>query len=320
MFDEPPPAPGPSTLRHPYMHSNNPSQASLRDEDRQRTGPTPPPMSRLNSATSSHRRQASRNMSAGSSVGSAPGPGPGYGGGMGHQSRPSISRDVSERSGLSLGDRLDRGQHQQQQPYNQGPKSSSNPHVTAATSEVVVPNKSRMREEDIEVPYARDSRIMDERDRDRSSSSRAPSRSSARDRPMSRSSLSLQEESTTPRDARRNPNVNVNGNANADATASPGTTDDREYYDRMSFSSNVTNKSKLAAGSAGTGWDEEREQKIRAEYEFRVAGLERRANQAEAERDEARRSELAGRERARELEEEVRGLKEVSVVVCAFFR
>jgi hypothetical protein len=87
---------------------------------------------------------------------------------------------------------------------------------------------------------------------------------------------------------------------------SPASADDREYYDRMSFSSNVTSKSKLPAGG------DEREQKIRSEYELKIAGLERRLQAAERDRDEAKRSEAFEAERRREIEDEVRGLKEVS--------
>jgi len=167
------------------------------------------------------------------------------------------------------------------------------PNLTAATNEVVVPNKSRLREEEIEVPYARDSQVMEVR----RSSSRADSRSS-----LGRESQtsSIHDRARTPRDNRLDPME----------TLSPVTPDDREYYDRMSFSSNVTNKSKQA-GQA-TGRNDEREQKIRAEYEFRIAGLERRTAMAEAERDEARRTEGGERDRRKEWEDEVRGLKEVS--------
>jgi hypothetical protein len=91
---------------------------------------------------------------------------------------------------------------------------------------------------------------------------------------------------------------------------SPASADDREYYDRMSFSSNVTNKSKPGIGGPG---NDEREQKIRSEYELKIAGLERRIAAAERERDEAKRSESFEAERRREIEDEVRGLKEVSV-------
>ncbi|KAK4686209.1 protein SPA2, partial [Tremellales sp. Uapishka_1] len=163
--------------------------------------------------------------------------------------------------------------HQRQTSRNQSGGSSvgAQPNPTAATNEVVVPNKSRMREEDIEVPYARESQSMETR-----RSSRASSRNSMR------------------RDTER---------------VSPVLTEDKEYYDRMSFSSNVTSKSKQANGG-GPGWDEEREQKLRQEYEFRIAGLERKLGQAETERDEARRTQEIERERRKEWEDEVRGLKE----------
>jgi len=218
--EKPPPAPGPAPTRPQYPQ--NPSQSSLRD--RHRENPTPPPISRLASSSSQHQRQGSRNISGGSSIVEQPQ----------HRSRPSRDRDMYSEKPNGYGDR-------------------QQPNLTAATSEVVVPNKSRLREEEIEVPYARDSQLME--------------------------------------------------------TLSPAATDDREYYDRMSFSSNLTNKSKQAG--LVTGWDEDREQKIRAEYEFRIAGLERRTAMAEAEREEARRSEVGERDRRKEWEEEVRGLKEV---------
>jgi hypothetical protein len=245
MFADPPPAPGP---RHPFAATG--SSSHLYPDER--SNPTPPPIARLNSASSSHRRQASRNISGGSSVGSSGIPG--------HR---HPSRD--EGSGL-------RGQ----------------PNPTATTSDMVVPNKSRMREEEIEVPYARDSMIMDE--------PRAQSRSS-NNRPGSRTSL--QDHRGTPTGMRQD----------SEDIMSPASADDREYYDRMSFSSNVTNKSKLPAGPGGY---DEKEQKIRSEYELKIAGLERRIQAAERDRDEARRQEAFEAERRREMEDELRGLKEVS--------
>lgn len=150
---------------------------------------------------------------------------------------------------------------------------------------MIVPNKSRMREEEIEVPYARDSQVMDE--------PRVQSRAS--NRPGSRGSY--QDDRRTPLGTRQD----------SGDVLSPNSADDREYYDRMSFSSNVTSKSKPGP----TGWDDEKEQKIRSEYELRIAGLERRLGVAETERDEAKRTEAFASERRRELEDEVRGLKEV---------
>jgi hypothetical protein len=156
-----------------------------------------------------------------------------------------------------------------------------------------------MREEEIEVPYARDSMVdttsvSGRLSRAESSTSRISSIDHRRDRERDR------DRARTPRD--REPTEML----------SPATNDEREYYDRMSFSSNVTNKSKALNAGIG-GWDEEREKKIRAEYEFRIAGLERRVGIAENERDEARRKEGEERARRKEWEDEVRGLKEVSL-------
>ncbi|WWD22449.1 hypothetical protein CI109_106940 [Kwoniella shandongensis] len=277
-YDEPPPAPGP---RPAYSQSQ--SQQSLRDP-RIRENPTPPPsrpdLNRLVSSSSSqHQRQGSRGMSQSS-----------------HKSRPSRDRDEEILS--------DNGRAPS--------RSQANP--MAATNEVVVPNKSRLREEDIEVPYARDSQIMDVRQS--RASSRGESRSSmggggGRD---SRASFSragsvvaeddaLQAQNRGDRERSRT----VTARPEPSEVASPGLTDDREYYDRMSFTSNVTNKSKQAQQAQV---DEEREQKLRAEYEFRIAGLDRKVVSAERERDEARRSEAQEKERRLEWEDEVRGLKE----------
>ena len=252
--DEPPPAPGPTSMRPPYNHKS--SQPSM---DRTRENPAPPPMNRFGSSNSQHQRQGSRNISIGSSAGSP------------HRSRPS----AGNREMLS------------DNPSN-GYPSRQQPNLTAATNDMVVPNKSRLREEEIEVPYARDSQIME--------ASRSASRAD------SRSSISESiHRARTPRDHRVDPME----------TLSPAVTDDRDYFDRMSFSSNVTSKSKQA-GHGVIGWDDEREQKIRAEYEFRIAGLERRAAKADAEKDDAKRGEGMEKEKRKEWEDEVRGLKEVS--------
>ena len=144
-----------------------------------------------------------------------------------------------------------------------------------------------MREEEIEVPYARDSMIMDEPRTQSRSSNRPGSRTSSQDR-------------GTP----------IGSRQDSGDVMSPASADDREYYDRMSFSSNVTNKSKLPTGPGG--WNDDMEQKIRSEYELKIAGLERRIQASERDRDEARRQEAFEAERRREMEDEIRGLKEVS--------
>ena len=158
---------------------------------------------------------------------------------------------------------------------------------TAATNDVVVPVKSRMKEEEIQVPYARESLV----DRPLSTASRDSRASSVRD-------FREKGGARTPR-----------GDGDPQDMISPRTADDREYYDRMSFSSNLTSKSR-ALGQGPTGWDDDREQKIRSEYELRIAGLERKIGSLEGEKEELARKENEQRERGREWEDEVRGLKE----------
>ncbi|WRT63751.1 uncharacterized protein IL334_000676 [Kwoniella shivajii] len=246
------PPPAPGPTRPPYSQTS--SSQSLRD----RTNPTPPPgalNARLVSSGSQHQRQGSRGMSQSS-----------------HRSRPSRDQDREI---------LDEGRSREPQVNAMG-----------TTNDVVVPNKSRLREEEIEVPYARDSQMMDQR------------RSRASSRPESRSSIGRESRTSYNHDQIDREKTPRPEND----LMSPTSTDDRVYYDRMSFSSNVTNKSKMVA--AQNGWDEEREQKLRAEYEFRIAGLDRKVVNAEKERDEAKRAEIAERERRVEWEEEVRGLKE----------
>ena len=197
-------------------------------------------------------------------------PPPAYGG----PSRPSFDRSASAPNPPPLSHR--RGDSRNANPVGHAsrPSRENNPQplVSSATSEVVVPNKSRLREEEIEVPYARESR------HDEQSEISRESYDEGRDRSRTANDQS--------------------------EVMSPVLTDDRDYFDRMSFGSNLTSKSKPHPG-------EDRESKIRAEYEFKIAGLERRANAAESERDEAKRILAMEKDRRKEWEDEVRGLKEV---------
>ena len=170
-------------------------------------------------------------------------------------------------------------------PYSRNTADNNNPNAVSTTNDVVVPLKSRMREEEIEVPYARDSGLTD-------------------DRPLSGESVHRDSRGSSIHDA-KTPRQDLPPND----VLSPQTADDRNYFDRMSFSSNVTSKSR--APPVASGWDDEREQKIRSDYEFRIAALERRANVAETERDDAKKRETEEKERRKEWEDEVRGLKEV---------
>ncbi|KAL7418827.1 component of the polarisome [Cryptotrichosporon argae] len=318
VYGEPPPAPGPAPARPGMQHASTapvgtslrdnqfgssnslthanqyPSSSTLRDQsvrgDRDERGPSQPP-SRSHSQS---QLQHARLLSSGSLAPSQ----------SHHRGQPSLSshrsRPSRDRDAEFLAD--DDADHE---PRFSG--ASAQPNLTAATSEVVVPTKSRLREEDIEVPYARDSVVE------------PPSRSS---RPGSRASMQMQrdefpygraESRASNRDRERDQDRDRGGErahaAHEQSALSPAMTDDREYYDRISLRSDVTGRSRTQREPAN-GWDDEREQKIRAEYEFRIAGLERRAHVAETERDEARRAAEDEKAKRLDWEEEVRGLKE----------
>lgn len=163
------------------------------------------------------------------------------------------------------------GQRGQQQEVLEQPKRFATP--TAATSDIVVPNKSTITEEAIEVPYARDS-VVD-----------------TTDEPPTRGFRS-----ETPVSIRKN---------SRDDVVSPRTTEENGpgWHERDSFISNTTSRSKAAA-------DADAEDRIRKEYELRVAGLERRCNTLESEKEDLLRQLSEERERRKDYEDEVRGLKE----------
>ncbi|BEI84709.1 hypothetical protein CcaverHIS002_0501100 [Cutaneotrichosporon cavernicola] len=164
--------------------------------------------------------------------------------------------------------------------------------LTTPTNDVVVPNKSRLQEEAIEVPYARDSHHEDAQPL----------------LPQSGAGTNgMRSESPSPTSASHDP-------------MSPGATDE-QYLDRMSFSSNMTGARKGSIGglTSPNGW-EDQEHKLRAEYELRIAGLERKLQAVEGERDDMQRELADQRERRKDYEDEVRGLKERSAGHAATLR
>lgn len=178
-------------------------------------------------------------------------------------SRSALSHD-RKGSGLSSGGGGQMAQVLRAQAEE--PKRFATP--TAATSDIVVPNKSTITEEAIEVPYARDS---------------------------------VDGAAEPPRFRTETP-VSIRKNSRDDAV-SPRTTEENGpgWHERDSFISNTTTRSKAVDGD---------EEKIRKEYELRVAGLERRVNALEGEKEDLARQLADERERRKDYEDEVRGLKE----------
>jgi cell division septum initiation protein DivIVA len=163
---------------------------------------------------------------------------------------------------------------------------------TAATNDVVVPNKSRLQEEDIEVPYARDSTL----DYDGEGARVAPGPSGlAQIRTESRTSDHHNRTTTPSREG------TLTSPVNTDQTH-------EQYFDRMSFAS--TSGGRKAMGVTSPNSWEDQEKKLRTEYEMRVVTLERRLQATEGDRDEVKRQLAEATERKKDYEDEVRGLKE----------
>ncbi|KAL1407089.1 component of the polarisome [Vanrija albida] len=215
------------------------------------------------------------------------------GGSLRNVSNDNTQRQGHHRAGSSIGSSVSGG----------GPPLGANgvdrdrlANLTAATNDIVVPNKSRLHEEEIQVPYARDSQADVDMMGGRGLVGVGPSGLRERSDESFESGQIDSSATSPPRERLMSP-----------------TTDESQsqYLDRMSFASNVTSARgpKGAGITSPNGWDDH-EQKLRADYELRIAGLERRLQIAETERDEVNRDLGDERERRRDFEDEVRGLKE----------
>ncbi|TYJ54896.1 hypothetical protein B9479_004404 [Cryptococcus floricola] len=254
---EEPPAPGP----RPSMSQSN-SQQSLSYSSQRGIAETPPPALIARNASSNslsnslHQRQGSRQMSAST-----------------HRSRPSNDRNNSREP----------EPEPEEEFLDDNGYDDRRPQANAATNDIVVPSKSRLREEEIEVPYARDSTMDGFR---QSVASRGESgRGSGYGRDSQASYGMSPSASFTGEDFRRN--------APRNAEMLP----EREYVsDSQNTSKSLRN--------------EEAERKLRDEYEYRLETLDKKVAAAERERDEARRAEVQERDMRSKWEDQVQKLKE----------
>lgn len=194
-------------------------------------------------------------------------------------------RQAHHRKGSSMGSNSSADRDRNNPSVSQARDRYAN--LTTPTNDVVVPNKSRLQEEAIEVPYARDSHHEE-------------SEALLQQGGVGHSALRDQRaESPSPTSASHDP-------------MSPNATDE-QYLDRMSFSSNPTRARKGSVGgiTSPNGW-EDQEHRLRAEYELRIAGLERKLQAVEGEHEDMQRELANERERRKDYEDEVRGLKERS--------
>lgn len=149
--------------------------------------------------------------------------------------------------------------------------------ANTATTSTIVANKSMIAEEDIQVPYARDS-----------------------NQDLARTAGS--ETLGSPAMASENGGMNGGGS---------------EYYDRMSFGSATSRAARSQSGAGGGGngmsaaWDREKEE-LKREYEYRIANLTGKLGQLEGGAEGAREGEAREREGRERAERDMDAVKEVS--------
>ncbi|KAH9889560.1 hypothetical protein C8Q73DRAFT_766336 [Cubamyces lactineus] len=200
--------------------------------------------------------------------------------------------------------------------------SASNAQSATAGMGMIIPNKSTIAEEDIEVPYGREAR---------DSSSTAMDRDRGRDRSIERgggASDSERDNDLSPRSPPVGGLGGLNGlsarlqAADGDDDDGPGGRSGDDYYDRMSYGrqSAASDRSTGAAGigarmlggrgSVAGGEDAER---MRREYEFKIATMQTRITSLERDLEDVQEREmkwLDGEKRVRAMEQELNELRQ----------
>ena len=216
---------------------------------------------------------------------------------LGHQ-RSLRSQDTTGRRSE---DRQDREFLTHRPSGSISESTTSNGNAQSATSGVIIPNKSTIAEEEIEVPYGRQIRdssstaMLDEGDRDRQTDGEQESSPMVGGlNGLSARLKQVDEESDHP---------TRNG--------VPSTGED--YFDRMSYG-----RASVASDRSASKVPGEEEEKIRREYEYKIAtmqnkiaGLERDLEDA----DEKGRNNADGNVRAAQLEQELNEFKRVRLVL-----
>lgn len=186
--------------------------------------------------------------------------------------------------------------------------STTNPQSATATSGMIIPNKSTIAEEEIEVPYGRDLR---------ESSSTAID-----DREVHEKSPGLDHGGIADGEPRtERPECGTEEDEDKSALSGGGERSGEDYYDKISYrrASVASDRSNGAAGGSRTGGRasvaSDEQEKLRREYEFKIATMQSRITGLERDLgdvEERERKWVDGEERVRQMEEELAVLRTVS--------
>ena len=218
---------------------------------------------------------------------------------LGHPRNPRSQDTTGRRSE----DRQDREFLVHRPSGSVSESTTSNGNAQSATSGVIIPNKSTIAEEEIEVPYGRQIRdssstaMLDDGDRDRHTDGEQESS------PMVGGLNGLSARLKQVDEEDHNPMRN----------GVPSTGED--YFDRVSYG-----RASVASDRSIPKVPGEEEEKIRREYEYKIATMQNKITGLERvleDADEKSRSNAHGNARAAQLEQE---LNEFKIVRLLFFQ
>jgi protein SPA2 len=240
----------------------------------------------------------------------------GYGGesypGSGSRRRPS--QDTSGRRSADRDRDLGRRPSQSVSVHSD---STSTTNAQSATAGMIIPNKSTIAEEEIEVPYGREIRdstgtAVDERDRSKERGQETDTDAENDDLRSPASGLGGLSGLT----------ARLQADDDEDDGMMSGTRSADDYYDKMSFGRASVTSDRSAGGRmsgrvsvGGGGGGSEDSERIRRDYEFKIATMQTRITGLERDLESAQMREQDrsnGDDRVRMLETELEELRRVS--------
>jgi hypothetical protein len=220
---------------------------------------------------------------------------------LGHQ-RSLRSQDTT---GRRSGDRPDREFLTHRPSGSISESTTSNGNAQSATSGVIIPNKSTIAEEEIEVPYGRQIRdssstaMLDDGDRDRNTDGEQD--------------LSPMVGGLNGLSARLKQVDEEDDPPTRNGVPSTG----EEFFDRLSYG-----RTSVASDRSVSKVPGEEEEKIRREYEYRIATMQNKIANLERDledADEKGRNNVDGNARAAQLEQELNEFKRVRLILSHSF-
>jgi protein SPA2 len=200
---------------------------------------------------------------------------------------------------------------------NSDSTATTNAQTATATSGMIIPNKSIMAEEEIEIPYGREAGEGMHMDRDRIADMDGTLDGEA-DTNLYASPLAG---SASPLGGLSGLSARLRADEDDEGQMSGGNRSGEDYFDKMSFgrAASAASDRSIGARVGGGRSSVTNEDHLRREYEYKLAtmqskitGLERDLSDADERVKKSKMSE----ERVRQMEEELSGLRRVSSGIC----